>query len=58
MIIPGNWGSERVADKAGFTLIEQVDSYKPPKARDAEAVYQVHRWVLYHEQDLSRPSAP
>ncbi len=49
MTIAGNRASERVAEKAGFTLVEQVDGYKPPKARDTESAYRVHRWALHHE---------
>jgi len=46
MTIPGNRASERVAEKSGFTLVEQLSNYKPSGALNPGALYEVNRWVL------------
>ncbi len=48
MTIPGNQASERVAEKAGFTLVELLADYKPSGALDPDALYEVNHWVLRH----------
>jgi RimJ/RimL family protein N-acetyltransferase len=48
MTIPGNRASERVAEKAGFTLVGQRADYKPSGALDPDALYEVNHWVLRH----------
>ena len=41
----GNGASERVAEKAGFRLVEQISQYKPMVARDLDAAYEVRHWI-------------
>jgi RimJ/RimL family protein N-acetyltransferase len=41
----GNVASERVAAKAGFERSGKIDRYKPPRALDPDARYEVTRWV-------------
>jgi RimJ/RimL family protein N-acetyltransferase len=46
MTLLGNQASERVAEKAGFRLVRQVYDFKPSRALDPGALYQVKHWVL------------
>jgi RimJ/RimL family protein N-acetyltransferase len=46
MTLPGNVASERVAQKAGFTLSGTMQDYAPPRARDPNARHDVRHWVL------------
>ena len=46
MTLPGNIASERVAQKAGFVLVGTLEDYKPPRALDPKARYEVRQWAL------------
>jgi RimJ/RimL family protein N-acetyltransferase len=46
MTLAGNTASEKVAQKAGFVLVGMIDDYKPVRALDPEARYEVRQWVL------------
>ena len=43
--LEGNRASERVAEKGGFQLVEQISEYKPMVARDPQASYEMKRWM-------------
>jgi ribosomal-protein-serine acetyltransferase len=43
--VEGNRASERVAEKGGFQLVEQISEYKPVVARDPQASYELKRWM-------------
>jgi len=44
MTLPGNRASERVAEKAEFSLAGQISDFRPSGALDRDAVYQVNHW--------------
>ena len=43
--LEGNRASERVAEKSGFHLVEQISEYKFAGARDPQASYEVKCWM-------------
>ena len=51
--LEGNRASERVAEKSGFHLVEQISEYKFVGDRDPQASYEVKRWM---REQQSRPT--
>ncbi len=41
----GNVASERVAGKVEFHVVGTIDQYKPARALDPDALYEVKHWI-------------
>ncbi len=52
MTLPGNIGSERVAQKAGFVLVGTLEDYKPSRALDPGARHEVQQWALRSDRSV------